>query len=55
MLKKGISLFSRKVSEGKTKVQALICVMRRLVNILYGMMKDKTQYVMPTVKLKEAV
>lgn len=42
-------------SVGKTKVQALICVMRRLVNILYGMMKNKTEYVMPNVELKEAV
>jgi len=29
--------------------------MRRLVNILYGMMKNKTEYVMPNVELKEAV
>jgi hypothetical protein len=48
-------LDNRKVSEWKTKVQALICVMRRLVNILYGMMKNKTEYVMPNVELKEAV
>jgi transposase len=50
-----LEYYNRKVSEGKTKVQALICVMRRLVNILYGMMKNKTEYVMPTVELKEAV
>lgn len=36
--------FHRKVSEGKTKPQALVCVMRRLVNIIYGMMKNKTEY-----------
>jgi transposase len=38
--------YLRKISEGKTKTQALICIMRRLVNIIYGMMKNKTEYVM---------
>jgi hypothetical protein len=36
--------FLRKISEGKTKSQALVCIMRRLVNIVYGMMKNKTAY-----------
>jgi len=36
--------FLRKISEGKTKSQALVCIMRRLVNIVYGMMKYKTAY-----------
>lgn len=36
--------FQRKISEGKTKSQALVCIMRRLVNIVYGMMKNKTEY-----------
>jgi transposase len=39
--------FLRKTSEGKTKSQALMCVMRRLVNIIYGMLKNKTEYRMP--------
>jgi len=39
--------FCRKISEGKTKSQALVCIMRRLVNIVYGMMKNKTAYVAP--------
>ncbi|MEG1285271.1 MAG: hypothetical protein RSD22_06015 [Romboutsia sp.] len=38
--------YQRKLTEGKTKVQALICDMRRLVNIIFGMMKNKTEYVM---------
>lgn len=38
--------YQRKLTEGKTKVQALICIMRRLVNIIFGMMKNKTEYVM---------
>lgn len=36
--------YERKISEGKTKSQALICIQRRLVNIIYGMMKSKTAY-----------
>jgi hypothetical protein len=35
--------FMRKISEGKTKSQALVCIMRRLVNIIYGMMVHKTE------------
>ena len=27
--------------------------MRRLNNIIYGMMKNKSEYVMPTVEIKE--
>lgn len=41
--------YERKIAEGKTKVQALICIMRRLVNIIYGMLKNKTEYIMPTI------
>ncbi|MGG4394584.1 IS110 family transposase [Paenibacillus thiaminolyticus] len=36
--------YQRKLAEGKTKKQALICVMRRLVSIIYSMMKNKTEY-----------
>lgn len=36
--------YQRKLSEGKTKTQALMCIMRRLVNIIYGMMRTKTEY-----------
>ena len=36
--------FLRKVSEGKTKRSALVCVMRRLVSVIYAMMRDKTAY-----------
>ncbi len=41
--------FESKVSEGKTKIQALLCIMRRLVNIIYSMMKNKTEYRMPAI------
>lgn len=37
--------FEFKVKEGKNKPQALVCVSRRLVRIIYGMMKTKTEYV----------
>ena len=36
--------YERKMSEGKTPSQALVCIMRRLVNIVYGMMKHKSEY-----------
>ncbi|MDL2302459.1 IS110 family transposase [Lachnospiraceae bacterium OttesenSCG-928-D06] len=42
--------FMRKISEGKTKSQALVCIMRRLVNIVFGMMKNKTEYIEPVLQ-----
>ena len=33
--------------------QALVCIMRRLVNIVYGMMKNKTEYREPTLEEKQ--
>jgi len=42
--------FEYKISKGKTKIQALICIMRRLVRIIYAMMKCKTAYEMPEIK-----
>lgn len=48
-----LQYYKRKISEGKTKIQALVCVMRRLNNIIYGMMKNKSEYVMPNVEIKE--
>ena len=42
-----IEYFKKKVSEGKTKKQALVCVMRRQVNIIYGILKNNTEYVHP--------
>lgn len=46
--------YQRKVSEGKTKTQGLMCVMRRLVNIIFGMMKNKTEYRMEYLSKKNA-
>lgn len=39
--------YHKKISEGKTKKQALKCVQRRLVNIIWSMMKHKTEYINP--------
>ncbi len=39
--------YRKKISEGKTKKQALKCVMRRLVSIIYSMMKNKSEYRSP--------
>jgi len=36
--------FDAKVKEGKNKPRALVCVARRLIRIIYGMMKTKTEY-----------
>jgi len=36
--------FLRKISEGKTKKGALTCLQRRLCDIIYAMMKNKTEY-----------
>ncbi len=47
--------YQRKLKEGKTKGQALVCIIRRLVNIVYGMMKHKTAYKLPIVHEKEIV
>jgi len=39
--------YHRKVSEGKTKTQALKCVQRRLVNIIWTMLTNNDEYVNP--------
>lgn len=36
--------FKRKVSEGKTKAQALVCLRRQLVNVVWMMLKHKSEY-----------
>ena len=45
-----LEYYKRKISEGKTKIQALVCVMRRFNNIIYGMMKNKTEYILPIME-----
>ena len=43
--------FKRKISEGKTKAQALVCLRRQLVNVVWMMMKHKTEYAYPQKNL----
>jgi len=45
--------YHQKLAEGKTKKQALKCVQRRLVNIIYNMMKHKEHYINPPVSFPE--
>lgn len=41
--------YEKRTSEGKSGQQALICISRRLINIIYGMLKNGTEYRMPEV------
>ena len=41
--------FKRKISEGKTKLQAMVCIIHKLVNIIYGVLKNKTEYRVPDI------
>jgi transposase len=36
--------FKKKISEGKTKAQALVCLRRQLLNVVWMMMRHKTEY-----------
>jgi len=36
--------YEKKLSEGKKKKQVIICIMRKLVNVIYSMMRNKTEY-----------
>lgn len=47
--------YQGKIKAGKTKGQALVCVMRRLVSIIYGLMKNKTEYCKPELSEKQAL
>jgi len=41
--------YMKKIGEGKTKKQALKLLQRRLVNIIWGMMKYKQDYINPPI------
>lgn len=45
--------FLKKLEEGQNKPQALSCIARRSVNIVYGMLKNHTEYRMPEKKTEE--
>ena len=42
--KRAKEYFQKKISEGKTKVQALCCLKRRLIDIIFMMLKHKQAY-----------
>lgn len=42
--------YEKKLAEGKNGQQALICISRRLINIIYGMLKNGTEYQMSKVE-----
>ncbi|MDK8182625.1 IS110 family transposase [Paenibacillus sp. UMB4589-SE434] len=46
--------YKQKLSAGKTKTQAIICVMRKLVDVVYALMKHKTMYVKPIILNEQA-
>jgi hypothetical protein len=45
--------YQKKIKEGRKKKQAMVYVERRLVNIVYQIMKDKVHYVQPELKAEE--
>ena len=42
--------YEKRKAEGKTSQQALICISRRLISIIYGMLKNGTEYRVPVVE-----
>lgn len=50
-----LEYYNKKQAEGKTKGQAIVCIMRKLVNIVYKMMKNKREYVLIVPRKEEAV
>ncbi|MFC5529508.1 IS110 family transposase [Cohnella yongneupensis] len=41
--------YEQKLAAGKTKQQAIVCIMRKLVNIIHFLMRTKAAYVIPNV------
>lgn len=47
--------YEKKIREGKTKHQAIICIMRRLINIIYKVLKEDKDYVSPTDLIEQSI
>ena len=47
--------YNRKISQGKTSSQAIKAVTRRVINIVYGLMKSGKEYVHPQIKSEDNV
>ena len=45
--------YEKKINSGKTKHQAIICIMRRMINIIYRVLKDDKEYEEPTELLEQ--
>ena len=45
--------YDRKLAEGKNAKLVLVSIARRLVNIIYGMLKNKTDYRLPSIETSE--
>jgi transposase len=41
--------YEQKMAAGKTKQQAIVCIMRKLVNVIHYLMRTKAAYVIPEV------
>ncbi|WP_289356247.1 IS110 family transposase [Paenibacillus sp. S-12] len=46
--------YEQKMAAGKTKQQAIVCIMRKLVNVIYYLMKTRAVYTIPEVPNKLA-
>ena len=42
--------YEKRKAEGKSSQQALLCISRRLISIIYGMLKNGTEYRMPVME-----
>ena len=47
--------YERRLAEGKPTKQILICICRRLIYIIYGMLKSKTEYRMPLLEEEKSI
>lgn len=46
--------YEQRLAAGKTKQQAVVCIMRKLVNVIYYLMKTQATYVIPEVSISQA-
>lgn len=47
--------YVRRSQSGKNNQQVIICIARRLVNIVYGMLKNKTECREPNLTIEKSV
>jgi transposase len=44
-----LAYYEQKIAEGKSKRQAIVCLMRKLVNVVYYLLKHQSAYQMPDI------